>query len=56
VRKSGLGLWVDIHVVVDGEISVRAGHTIAHRVKDALMASRHRVMDAVVHIEPAGGV
>lgn len=56
VRKSGLTLWVDIHVVVDGDISVRAGHTIAHRVKDALMDSRHRVMDAVVHIEPAGGV
>jgi cation diffusion facilitator family transporter len=56
VRKSGLGLWVDIHVVVDGDISVRAGHTIAHRVKDALVDSRHHVMDAVVHIEPAGGV
>jgi cation diffusion facilitator family transporter len=56
VRKSGLGLWVDIHVHVDGNISVRAGHTIAHRVKDALLASRHHVMDAIVHIEPAGGV
>jgi cation diffusion facilitator family transporter len=53
VRKSGLGLWVDIHVEVDGEMTVRNGHEIAHRVKDALLASKHNVMDAIVHIEPA---
>jgi cation diffusion facilitator family transporter len=54
IRKSGLGLWVDIHVEVPGDISVRDGHEIAHRVKDALLASTHNVMDAVVHIEPMG--
>ncbi|MCI0332646.1 MAG: cation diffusion facilitator family transporter [Planctomycetes bacterium] len=53
VRKSGLGLWVDIHVDVHGDMTVRDGHDIAHRVKDALLASKHNVMDAVVHIEPA---
>ena len=53
VRKSGLGLWVDIHVEVHGDMTVRDGHEIAHRVKDALLASNHNVMDAVVHIEPA---
>jgi len=53
VRKSGLGLWVDIHVEVPGDITVRDGHEISHRVKDALLASGHNIMDAVVHIEPA---
>jgi cation diffusion facilitator family transporter len=53
VRKSGLGLWVDIHVEVHGDMTVREGHEIAHCVKDALVASKHHVMDAVVHIEPA---
>jgi cation diffusion facilitator family transporter len=52
VRKSGLGLWVDIHVEVHGDMTVRDGHEIAHGVKDALLASKHNVMDAVVHIEP----
>jgi cation diffusion facilitator family transporter len=52
VRKSGLGIWVDIHVEVPGEMTVREGHTIAHRVKDALLASNHNLMDALVHIEP----
>jgi cation diffusion facilitator family transporter len=56
VRKSGLGLWVDIHVEVDGDMTVRDGHEIAHRVKDALLAADRNVMDAVVHIEPAQGV
>ncbi len=53
VRKSGLGMFVDIHVEVDGGISVRAGHDIAHRVKDALLESDLKVHDVVVHIEPA---
>ncbi len=53
LRKSGLGLWVDIHVEVRGDMTVREGHSIAHRVKDALLASNHNIMDALVHIEPA---
>jgi cation diffusion facilitator family transporter len=52
VRKSGLALFVDIHVEVDGDMAVRKGHEIAHDVKDALLASKHNVVDAVVHIEP----
>jgi cation diffusion facilitator family transporter len=52
VRRSGLMLFVDIHVVVDGDLSVREGHDIAHRVKDALLGSELRIMDAAIHIEP----
>ncbi len=53
VRKTGLAMWVDIHVEVPGDMSVRDGHTISHRVKDALVGSNHNIMDVVVHIEPA---
>lgn len=53
VRKSGIGLFMDIHVEVDGALTVAAGHTIAHRVKDRLLASGLRIEDVVVHIEPA---
>jgi len=53
VRKSGLSHLVDIQVRVDGELSVRAGHAIAHAVKDALLASGpHAISDVSVHIEP----
>ena len=52
IRKSGLHLALDIHVVVDGELSVRRGHDISHQVKDRLLASSHRINDVTVHIEP----
>ncbi len=52
VRQSGLALWVDIHVEVEGEISVREGHDIAHLVKDRLLHSDLRILDALVHVEP----
>lgn len=54
MRKSGLSHLVDIQVRVDGDLTVRAGHEIAHAVKDALLASAaHRITDVTVHIEPA---
>ncbi|WP_438481010.1 cation diffusion facilitator family transporter [Oleiharenicola lentus] len=53
VRKSGLSHLVDIQVRVDGDLTVRAGHDIAHAVKDALIASSpHAVTDVSVHVEP----
>ena len=52
IRKVGLHLGLDIHVVVDGELSVRRGHDIAHQVKDRLLSSPHRINDVTVHIEP----
>lgn len=54
-RKSGLGWLVDIHVEVDGAMPVSEGHRIAHEVKDALLTAQLGVLDALVHIEPAGG-
>lgn len=52
IRKSGLGLLMDIHVVVDGEIPVREGHRIGHLVKDTLLGCDLPVEDVVVHVEP----
>lgn len=53
VRRSGLALFIDLHVLVDGELSVREGHEIAHFVKDALLKSNLGVQDVTVHIEPS---
>ncbi|MGE5212439.1 MAG: cation diffusion facilitator family transporter [Nitrospirota bacterium] len=52
-RKMGLDYYVDLHVGVDGNISVHEGHEIAHRVKSALQQSDSRIADVLVHIEPA---
>jgi len=52
-RKMGLDYYVDLHVGVDGNVSVHQGHEIAHRVKSAIQQSDSRVADVLVHIEPA---
>lgn len=53
VRKSGLSHLVDIQVRVDGNLTVREGHDIAHAVKDTLQASaEHAITDVSVHVEP----
>ena len=56
VRRSGLSLLVDIHVHVDGALSVREGHAIAHAVQDALVAAPLAIGDVAVHIEPARAI
>jgi len=53
VRKMGISFYVDLHVGVDGSISVTEGHDIAHRVKDAIKETDARIADVLVHVEPA---
>jgi len=53
VRKMGFDLYVDIHVEVDGHISVHDGHAIAHDVKNAVRRTNPLIADVLVHIEPA---
>jgi divalent metal cation (Fe/Co/Zn/Cd) transporter len=52
-RKMGLDYYVDLHVGVDGNISVHEGHEIAHQVKRAIQQNDSRIADVLVHIEPA---
>jgi cation diffusion facilitator family transporter len=51
-RYSGPGLLVDLHVRVDGAMSVRRGHDISEEVKSRLLAEGPDVIDVVVHLEP----
>jgi cation diffusion facilitator family transporter len=53
MRKSGLVIFMDIHIIVDGDITVRQGHDIAHRVETRLLDAVPEIRDVVVHIEPA---
>lgn len=51
-RRCGDGLFVDLHVQVQGEMSVRSGHQIAGEVKGNLIQKGPNVHDVIVHIEP----
>ena len=53
IRKMGLDFYVDLHVGVNGSISVHEGHEIAHQVKTAIRQRDPRIADVLVHIEPA---
>ncbi len=52
-RYSGPKLQVDLHIEVDGDLTVSAGHAIAHAVQSKLVGDGPGVIDVVVHIEPA---
>lgn len=52
VRKMGFDYYVDIHIRVDGQLSVTEGHRIAHMVKDTILKSNLRVTDVLIHVEP----
>lgn len=51
-RRLGSGLHLDLHILVDGEMTVRMGHEISGAVKSALMEKGPEVLDVVVHLEP----
>lgn len=53
VRKMGLEFFVDLHVLVEGDLSVREGHRIAHDVKDRIRDQFPQISDVLVHIEPS---
>lgn len=53
LRRSGSTLFIDVHVEVEGDLTVREGHTIAHRVKAALAGGEFGTVDVQVHIEPS---
>lgn len=52
IRKTGMKYHVDLHILVDGDISVTRGHDIAHTVKDALMEQMPTLADVHIHVEP----
>lgn len=52
IRKMGMHYIVDLHVVVNGNLSVKEGHDIAHLVKDQLKNDIPDISDILIHIEP----
>ncbi len=52
VRKMGMTFHVDLHAIVDAEITVRAGHKVAHDLKDHLIKEKPELADVHIHIEP----
>jgi cation diffusion facilitator family transporter len=52
-RKTGLRYHVDLHLEVDGGMTVRQSHELAHEVRTHIMQTLDWVADVLVHVEPA---
>jgi cation diffusion facilitator family transporter len=52
VRKAGMKYHVDLHAVVDANMSVKRGHEIAHILKDTLRNEIPQLGHVLIHIEP----
>lgn len=52
IRKAGMKYHVDLHAIVDGEISVKDGHEISHQLKDRLRDEIPELGHVLIHVEP----
>ena len=51
-RQVGGKVAMDIHVLVDPDLTVREGHDIASAVEESVQRADANIVEAVVHIEP----
>ena len=52
IRKTGMKYYVDLHAIVNSNITVKRGHEIAHKLKDSLMQELPQLGNVLIHIEP----
>jgi cation diffusion facilitator family transporter len=51
-RYISSSIQVDMHIVVDGTITVREGHAIADEVEFHIMSDIPEVLEVVIHVDP----
>jgi len=52
IRKAGMKYHVDLHARVNGDISVKEGHDLSHKLKDTLREEIPVLGHVLIHIEP----
>ena len=52
IRKAGMKYHVDLHALVNADISVKEGHDLAHKLKDSLRSKILELGHVLIHIEP----
>jgi cation diffusion facilitator family transporter len=51
-RKMGTAYHIDLHIWVNGRLTVEDGHEIAHKVKNQLVENVPQILDVHIHVEP----
>lgn len=52
IRKAGMYYHLELHAIVDGKISVKDGHVLAHKLEDFLRIEIPELRHILIHIEP----
>jgi len=52
IRKAGMNYHVDLHAIVNGTITVKEGHDLAHKLKDTLREKLPELGHVLIHVEP----
>lgn len=52
IRKAGMNYHLELHAIVDGDISVKEGHLLAHNLEDYLRIEIPELGHILIHIEP----
>ena len=54
IHPLGAFLRADLEISVDGQLSVRKGHEIAHEVSRTVTRGEKEIVEVSVHVNPAG--
>jgi cation diffusion facilitator family transporter len=54
-RQVGREIFLDFHILVDGNMSVADSHELAHRLEKFLKESLNYPLNIIIHIEPGAG-
>ena len=52
IRKAGMQYHVDLHAIVNADITVKEGHILSHKLKDTLREEIPELGHVLIHIEP----
>lgn len=52
IRKAGMKYHVDLHAIVNADITVKEGHDLAHKLKDTLREKLPELGHVLIHVEP----
>ena len=52
VRKAGMKYLLELHAIVNGKITVKEGHFLAHKLQDKIQNELPEIAHITIHIEP----
>ncbi|MBI9107532.1 MAG: cation transporter [Spirochaetales bacterium] len=52
-RGTSGAIFIDLHIQVDENLSIKDGHMISGKVKNKILSLDNRIIDVLIHLEPA---